>query len=37
MRSLFCMLLCMLFGVGMLSPVLAADRVVVCEEFYQET
>ncbi len=37
MRSLFCMWLSILFGVGMLSPVLAAQRVVVCEEFYQET
>lgn len=37
MRSLFCIILAILFGVGMLSPVLAADRVVVCEEFYSET
>ena len=37
MRGLISMFLSLLFSVGMLNPVLAADRVVVCEEFYQET
>ena len=36
MRGLISMFLSLLFSVGMLNPVLAADRVVVCEEFYQE-
>jgi hypothetical protein len=31
------MFLSILFGLGMLNPLLTADRVVVCEEFYQET
>jgi hypothetical protein len=26
-----------LLGIAILNPAVAADRVVVCEEFYQET
>ncbi len=37
MRGLFSMFLSILFGLGLLNPVLAADRVVFCEEFYQES
>ena len=37
MHRSFITLMSILVGFGLLSLVSAADRVVVCEEFYQET
>ena len=36
MRGFIGAFISIIIGVGMLNPAVAAERVVVCEEFYQE-